>query len=122
MKFHLAESTNQNAFTGYGDGYVMVNRVRFERSLVVAPDRLVEDWPVPTLEALTPERVEFLAGLGAEVVLLGTGPRLTFPDPRLLAPLSAARVGIEVMDTNAACRTYNILMSEGRKVVAALIL
>jgi uncharacterized protein len=122
VKFHLAQPTGQNVFTAYGEDYVMVNRVRYEKSLVVAPDRPVEDWPVPTLEALTRERIEFLAGFGAEVVLLGTGRRLHFPDPALLAPLAAVRVGVEVMDTQAACRTYNILMAEGRKVIAALIL
>lgn len=122
MKLHLSGPTNQNAFTGYGEGYVLVNRVRYEKSLVVTPERIVEDWAVGALETLTPERIGFLATLGAEVVLLGTGPRFTFPDPALLAPLAAARVGVEVMDTNAACRTYNILMAEGRKVVAAIIL
>jgi uncharacterized protein len=83
---------------------------------------VLADWPVPALAALAPEHVALLAGLGAEIVLLGTGQRLAFPPPALLAPLAAARIGVEVMDSNAACRTYNILMAEGRRVAAAIIL
>ena len=122
MKLHLARSDNQNTFTGYGEGYVMVNAVRHERSLVVLPDRPVEDWPVRGVDALQEEDLQFLAGLGVEIVLLGTGESLRFLHPRLLQPLAQARVGVEVMDTRAACRTYNILVAEGRKVAAALIL
>ena len=122
MKLHLARSDNQNTFTGYGEGYVMVNAVRHERSLVVLPDRPVETWPVAGVDALQEEDLQFLAGLGVEIVLLGTGESLRFLHPRLLQPLAQARVGVEVMDTRAACRTYNILVAEGRKVAAALIL
>lgn len=122
MKLHLAGPSGKNAFTGYGAGYVMVNRVRHEKSLVVLPDEVIADWNVPGFDALQREHFEFLAGLAPEILLLGTGERLRFPDPALLQPLAQARVGLEVMDTNAACRTFNILMGEDRKVVAALIL
>ena len=122
MKLHLARTDNQNAFTGYGEGYVMVNAVRYERSLVVLPVRPVEAWTVVGVDTLREEDLEFLAGLGAEIVLVGTGDRLRFLHPRLLQTLVRARVGVEVMDNRAACRTYNILMTEGRKVAAALIL
>lgn len=122
MKLHLARSDNQNTFTGYGEGYVMVNAVRHERSLVVLPDRPVEAWPVGEVDALQEKDLQFLAGLGVEIVLLGTGESLRFLHPRLLQSLAQARVGVEVMDTRAACRTYNILVAEGRKVAAALIL
>jgi uncharacterized protein len=122
LKLHLARSDNQNTFTGYGEGYVMVNAVRYERSLVVLPDRPVEAWPVAGVDTLREEDLEFLAGLGVEIVLLGTGNSLHFLHPRLLQSLAQARVGVEVMDTRAACRTYNILVAEGRKVAAALIL
>lgn len=122
MKLHLDRPGNLNAITGYGEGYVMVNAVRHERSLVVTPEQLLPDWPVPALEALAAEQMAVLATLGAEIVLLGTGPRLAFPHPSLLAPLAEARIGVEVMDSRAACRTYNILMAEGRRVAAAIIL
>jgi uncharacterized protein len=122
LKLHLATSHNQNTFTGYGEGYVMVNAVRYERSLVVLPDRPVEAWAVAGVNALQEEDLGFLARLGVEIVLLGTGTSLRFLHPRLLQSLARARVGVEVMDTHAACRTYNILVAEGRKVAAALIL
>lgn len=122
MKLHLDRPGGLNAITGYGEGYVMVNAVRHERSLVVTPEQLLADWPVAALAVLAPAHVAVLLGLGAEIVLLGTGPRLAFPHPALLAPLAEARIGVEVMDSRAACRTYNILMAEGRKVAAAIIL
>jgi len=122
LKLHLARSDNQNTFTGYGEGYVMVNAMRHESSLVVLPDRPVEAWPVEGVDALQEEDLQFLAGLGVEIVLLGTGECLRFLHPRLLQSLAQARVGVEAMDTRAACRTYNILVAEGRKVAAALIL
>lgn len=122
MKLHLSHSPGQNAFTAYGEGYVAVNGTEYRHSLVVLPDRVVDDWSVPDSAALTLESMEALAALEVEIVLLGTGPRLVFPPAKLLAPIAAARVGLEVMDTQAACRTYNILMAEGRRVAAAIIL
>jgi len=100
----------------------MVNTVRYQRSLVVLPDRPVKTWDVAGVDALREDDLEFLGGLGVEIVLLGTGENLRFLHPRLLHSLARARVGVEVMDTRAACRTYNILLAEGRKVAAALIL
>lgn len=100
----------------------MVNQQRFEKSLIVLPDKLIDDWAPRNLDELTESHFEFLAGLDAEIILLGTGAALRFPHPRLTAPLAAQRVGFEVMDTYAAARTYNILMGEGRRVMAALLL
>ncbi|MGH8866312.1 MAG: Mth938-like domain-containing protein [Burkholderiales bacterium] len=94
MKLHLARSDNQNTFTGYGEGYVMVNAVRYERSLVVLPDRPVETWAVSRVDTLREEDLEFLAGLGVEIVLLGTGKSLRFVHPRLLQSLARGRVGV----------------------------
>lgn len=122
MKIERDQPQGKNSFTGYGEGYVEVNKTRHAASLVVTADRLLTDWPVESVERLDADHVAAIAGLGPEIVLLGTGARLQFPDPALLAPLYKAGIGIEVMDTPAACRTYNILMGEGRNVVAALIL
>jgi uncharacterized protein len=122
LKLHLESATALNTFTGYGEGYVMVNRRRIEKSVVVLPDRILEDWPARTFDELAAEHFESLAGLGREIVLLGTGARLRFPRPEILAPLFRAGIGVEVMDLQAACRTYNILMSEERKVAAALLI
>jgi uncharacterized protein len=108
-------------FTGYGDGYVMVNGQRVERSVVVLPDRILPDWPATTFDELAAEHFERLADLGLEIVLLGTGKRLRFPPPEVLSPLIRTGLGVEVMDIQAACRTYNILVAEARKVAAALL-
>lgn len=121
MKFERDQADGRNAFTGYGDGYVEVNRRRHQASLVVSGERLVTDWPVADVEALAADHMAAIVALKPEVVLLGTGAKLRFPSPALLAPLYKAGIGVEVMDTPAACRTYNILQGEGRNVVAALI-
>jgi uncharacterized protein len=120
MKLHLAGAGSANVFTGYGDGYVVVNERRFERSVVVMPESLWSDWEATTFEALTAAHLEALAGLDREVILLGTGSRLRFPAPGVMRPLAGK--GLEIMDVPAACRTYNIVMAEGRRVAAALLL
>ena len=121
MKFERDEAPGRNSFTGYGEGYVEVNRRRYVASLVVSAERIVTDWPAASVESLAPDHMAAIAELKPEIVLFGTGATFTFPDQALLAPLYRAGVGVEVMDTPAACRTYNILLAEGRNVVAALI-
>lgn len=120
MKFELSGAPGLNTFTGYGEGYVLVNGERFEASLIVLATR-IEPWPVMTVDELTEAHFEELAGIGAEVVLLGTGTSLRFPHPRLTRSLARAGIGLEIMDTQAACRTFNILVAEERKVAAALL-
>ena len=122
MKLHLSQSGNTHVFTGYGEGYVEVNGERHERSLVVMPERLWTDWDATSFEALAAGHLEALAALGREVILLGTGNLLRFPRPELMRSLNQAGIGLEVMDVPAACRTYNILVAEERKVAAALLL
>jgi uncharacterized protein len=122
LKLHLSQNSRRNTFTAYGQGYVAVNGVRYDTSLIVMPDRISEDWKVQNLEALVQDNIEALAALKPELVLLGTGDVLRFPDPRLFVNLTHAGIGTEVMDTRAACRTYNILAEEGRNVAAALII
>jgi len=121
VKIERDEAPGRNTFTGYGEGYVEVNRTRHCASLVVAGDRLVTDWPAASLESLTADHLAAIVELAPEIVLIGTGSTFRFPEPQLLAPLRSAGIGVEVMDTPAACRTYNILLGEGRNVVAALI-
>jgi uncharacterized protein len=121
LKLHLASSPGQNLFTGYDDGGVMVNNVRYGGSLVVLPERIIESWKISDFGALKAEDFEFLRDLEPEIVLLGTGTSLRFPDPCLTNCLTSRRIGLEVMDSHAACRTYNILVAEGRKVLAALL-
>ncbi len=119
MKLHADTPTTQNTVTAYGPGFVEINRVRHTTNVLVTPDQ-VEPWPVTNFEALDVSDFERLRDLRSEVVLLGTGSQQRFPQPRLTRPLMDARVGLEVMDTQAACRTYNILAAESRKVAAAL--
>jgi uncharacterized protein len=109
-------------FTAYGEGYVAVNDQRFERALVVAPDEPVADWEAGSFEALSPADFDAVLRFNPEIVLIGTGARLRFPRAELTRRLVEASVGFEAMDTKAACRTYNILMSEGRQVVAAIFI
>ena len=120
MKLHSSLPSGVNTITGYGEGYVMVNGERRSSSVVVLPDR-IEEWSVKRFDQLSTEDFTYLKNLKAEIVLLGTGPRQRFPHPRLTAELAAAGIGLEVMDVQAACRTYNILVAEERKVAAALL-
>jgi uncharacterized protein len=120
LKLHASGQTNLNTFTGYGEGFVLINAVRHEGNLIVMPEHL-QAWDVGGFGALKPEDFAELASLKPEVVLLGTGGKIRFPHPRLTSILSEARIGVEVMDHQAACRTYNILMAEERKVAAALL-
>jgi len=121
VKFERDSPDGRNSFTGYGEGYVLVGGKRHAASLVVSADRVIEDWPAASVDALAADHLAAIVELGPEIVLLGTGGAFRFPDAALLAPLYKAGIGVEVMDTPAACRTYNILLAEGRNVVAALI-
>jgi uncharacterized protein len=121
VKLHLAGAAGNNLFTGHGERYVAVNNQRYERTVVVTADALHQPWEIERFEELKAEHFKFLLTLEPEIVILGTGTKQRFPHPELLRDLTAARIGVEVMDTAAACRTYNILMTEGRKVVAAVL-
>ena len=121
MKLQAAQHIGQNTFTGYGEGYVSVNTVRYANNLIVLPDQLIPDWTVASFDALGLADFELLATLDTEIILFGTGKQLRFPRPELMRPLIAVQKGLEVMDIHAACRTYNVLINEGRKVAAALV-
>jgi uncharacterized protein len=120
VKLHAAGPSTYNTITGYGEGYVMVNNRRHDSSVIVMPDQVVP-WNVSEFSGITLADFEKLKTLNAEILLLGTGPQQRFPHPSLTAPLAAAGIGVEVMDLKAACRTYNILAAEERRVAAALL-
>jgi len=122
MRFSFDSDLNHHAITGYGPDWVRVNQQEFRRSLIVTPERLVTDWPPQTFGDLVEAHFAVIAELEPEIVLLGTGVHQRFPRPSLLRPLLERSVGVEVMDTAAACRTYNIVMLMGRRVAAALLL
>ncbi len=121
MKLHLEKSDNTNTFTAYGEGYIAVNQEKFQQSLIVLPDQLLTDWCETSSESLSASGLEKLKNLGTEIILLGTGKKLRFPPKEVLKSFFQAGIGLEIMDTQAACRTYNILASEGRYIAAALI-
>lgn len=121
MKLHLSNTAGLNIFTAYGDGYVAINHQRHETNVIVLPESLYTDWTSARVDSLGEADMAKLLALGSEIVLLGTGRRLRFPPGALLRPFAPAGIGLEVMDLQAACRTYNILAAEGRKVAAALL-
>jgi uncharacterized protein len=120
MKLHLARAAGRNLFSGYGSGYVAVDGKRYQRSVIVLPDRVL-DWEPTAFEDLTEAVFSGLAELSLEILILGTGARLRFPHPSITRALYNAGTALEVMDTHAGCRTYNILLSEDRRVGAALL-
>lgn len=122
MKLHLSEHEGLNVFSGYGKGYVAINQVRYEHNLIVLPDHIIDNWQVESIEQLKVLHFECVRSFQPEIILLGTGATLRFPDPQLMKAMIASGIGLEVMDTQATCRTYNILSAEGRRVAAALII
>ncbi|KAG0162264.1 hypothetical protein DFQ30_002498, partial [Apophysomyces sp. BC1015] len=126
LKLHQDSTGALNTVTGYGAGYVDVNLQRYEHSILVFPQEPVVPWPVSSFDALAPAHFDALLESadpsGIEVVIFGTGARLRFAHPRLTVALSSRRIGVEAMDFQAACRTYNILVAEGRKVALALLI
>lgn len=120
MKLNLANAGQQNVVTAHGEGYVEINAKRHQQSVMLGA-HVVSPWPVANIRDLTPNDLEVLKAHAPEVLIIGTGRRFTFPPPQALRPLVEARIGHEVMDTPAACRTYNVLLSEGRKVMAVLV-
>jgi uncharacterized protein len=120
VKLQAPAPTAQHRFTAYGEGYVVVSGARHSASVIVLPER-IEPWAVAGFDALAEAHFAALAAFAPEVVLLGTGSRLRFPHPRLTAALTRAGIGLEVMDVQAACRTFNILADEERHVAAALL-
>lgn len=103
------------------DAVTVVDRV-LTRSFLLAPDRIVEDWPVVSIDQFDVAAADLIAALDPEVVLLGTGTRQMFPPREAQVALLRRRIGIEIMDNAAACRTYNLLAGEGRRVLAAIML
>ena len=121
MKIQLDTAANQNRIRHYGAGSITVNQAAYAVSIVVLPEQVVE-WPPQRFADLSAGHFELLRALNPEVVLLGTGSRLQFPAPALTRSLAQSGIGLEVMDTGAACRTYNVLAGEGRRVAAALLM
>ncbi|OHX13959.1 Mth938-like domain-containing protein [Chromobacterium sphagni] len=120
MKMHQSLGQGKNLFTGYGAGHVLINAQRHDGNLIVSSDQLAA-WSAPDFASLAAEHFETLLAYRPEVVLFGSGASQRFVHPRLYAALTQAGIGVECMDTQAACRTFNILLAEDRRVVAALL-
>lgn len=122
MKLHLNTDVSQPLFTGYGFDHVLINGTRHEAGLLLTASGVeVAPWAGLDFPALTAAHFEWVAQHGMDILLFGTGSRLRFPHPSLTRALIEARIGLEVMDIGALCRTYNILAAEGRKVGAAVL-
>jgi len=115
------DKSDVQTITGYGPGWVGVGTEKIAHNVILGSRGQRLEW-AGSFDALGPEHFATLAELKVEVVIFGSGSRIRFPRPAWLAPLAAARIGIETMDTPAACRTYNILAQEGRDVAVALLL
>ena len=122
MKLHSSNTEKYQTVTGYDQSGVEINAQRYDYSVLVMPETPPRPWNVTRFEDLTAEHFDEIAADKPDVVVLGTGERQRFVHPRLIASLSKQHVGVESMDSHAACRTYNILMGEGRKVTLALII
>ncbi|MBA5606974.1 Mth938-like domain-containing protein [Duganella sp. FT3S] len=122
MKLHPSSTQQYQTVTGYDDTGVEINAQRYNYSLLVLPETAPQAWGAATFEALTEAHFTAILDLAPDVVILGTGARQRFIHPRLTAALTMRRIGVECMDNQAACRTYNILMGEGRKVTLALVM
>ena len=121
MKMRADRIEGRNAIARHGPDGVVVNGIEHTESVLVPWQGDVVAWNAPTFASLSAEHFARVAALSPELVVFGSGERLRFPSPALLRPLIDAAIGFETMDTHAACRTYNVLLAEGRKVVAALL-
>ncbi|MBT8553262.1 Xcc1710-like domain-containing protein [Polynucleobacter paneuropaeus] len=121
MKLESDPHSGANTITGYGDGYVEINKVPHQHAVLLSSNGEISPWPVARFSELQSGHFSQIATLKPELIIIGTGKRQQFPKPELLKPLIAAKVGFEIMDSQAACRTYNILVGEGRRVLLALI-
>ena len=122
MKFAQDSQDEGYIITAYDRGSVSVNGKDFRQSLIISTTKLNKNWGLSTIESLAENHIEKILSLNPELILIGTGKHLKFPAVEIYSAIIHRGIGVDFMDTGAACRTYNILMSEGRNVVAGLIL
>jgi uncharacterized protein len=122
MKLHADKIPSLNTVTAYDEQHIEVNALRYGYSILLMPSIAVQAWSISAFSQLGESHFQAILGQKPELVIVGTGSRQHFAHPKLYAELARAHIGVEFMDTGAACRTYNILMTEGRLVLAALII
>ena len=120
MRF-AQDSFATNSIRAYSDGEISVNDKIINHSVILTPD-LIQPWELRHIDELTAEHCRQLGELNPEVIIIGTGKTLKFPPPQLTVGLQARGIGVEIMAHDAACRTFNILLAEDRRVIAALIM
>ena len=112
----------QYRIDAYQAGSIIVNGDRHTRSVIVSPGKVISDWPPGSFADLASQHIDQIIELQPEIIILGTGSQLYFPAPELISRIFELNIGFEAMDTGAACRCYNLLVSEQRNVAAALIM
>lgn len=123
MKIEIDINTDGNhKIDAYTVGSISVDNTTYSTSLVISSQAIIDDWSPERFSDLKAEHIELLLPLAPELVILGTGSEICFPTTEIIAPLISRQIGIEIMDTGAACRSFNFLTGEGRQVVAALFM
>lgn len=121
MKLQSDPHSGANTITGYGDGYVEINKTPYSHAVLLSSDGEILEWEINSFEDLTAASFAQMVALKPELIIIGTGNHQRFLKPELLKTLITAKIGFEVMSSQAACRTYNILVGEGRQALLALI-
>lgn len=122
MQFNLDDNFGKYQINSYQPGQVVVNKQIYTHSIIITPEQLITDWSPQIITEITLDDLKIILELSPQIVIIGTGEQQHFLDVTLSLLFLERGIGIEVMNTDAACRTYNVLMSEGRNVVAGLIL
>lgn len=121
MKFAESDDSGGYLIEGYGPDGIRIGGRSYRAGLILTPDRIIEGWGPDEASRLAAEHIAALLELDPQVIVIGTGRTQVFPDPAVYSAIARGGVGLELMDTGAACRTYNILMAEGRRVAAGLM-
>lgn len=122
MRFSEADDSGGYLIEGYGTDWILIAGRQYRRGLILTPSDIIEPWGPASAADIGAEHLDDLLRPNPRIILLGTGARQVFPDPSIYLGVQGRGIGIEIMSTAAACRTYNILMSEGRAVVAGLLI
>lgn len=122
MGLDLDNNPAKYQIRSYRPGFIQVNNLTYTQSVIVSPERLIDNWKPQHISELTQEDLRIISELKPAILLIGTGKKLEFPNLKIYGNLINEGIGVEIMDTHAACRTYDALTAENRNVTAALII
>ena len=122
MEFQLENQPSGHRVGSFVNNAVVIGEALYTASLIVTPEQVVPDWPPQYLDQLTVDDLAMILALGPELILVGTGNALRFPNSVILKGVMQVGIGIDFMDSRAVCRTFNILAAEGRRVAAGVII